>query len=226
MLKSIETYRKDKLLAFIIIYGVFYVLGFFWLENRDVPIHIISSKLDAIIPFCEYFIVPYYLWFVYVAFTIIYFIFVCKEQMERRRFVFSFCIGMTVFLVVSYLYPNGHNLRPKLNGDSIFIQGVRLLHWIDTPTNVLPSMHVFVTVVCSVALLRQKTLRGRKWFVVAVWICSILIILSTMFLKQHSVVDIACALILNIACYVLIYRVARGSSWKNVKYMRKRVIHN
>ncbi len=225
-MKSLELYKKDKLLIFIIIYGILYILGFFWLEGRDVPIHIVSSKLDNMIPFYEYFIIPYYLWFVYIAFTIIYFILVCKEQEERKQFVFSFCMGMTVFLVVSYIYPNGHNLRPELAGDSIFIQAVRLLHWIDTPTNVLPSMHVFVTVACSVALLRQKTLCNKKWFVADVWICSILIILSTIFLKQHSVVDVACALILNVVCYVLVYKVNYSSNWEKVQCIRKRIIHN
>ena len=30
---------------------------------------------------------------------------------------------MTIFLIVSYVYPNGQNLRPELTGDSIFYSG-------------------------------------------------------------------------------------------------------
>lgn len=207
-MRRLKAYKNDNLIKFIIAYGIFYIIAFFWLECREVPvIHIVSSKLDELIPFCEYFIVPYYFWFVYIGFTMIYIIFFCKKQEERKGFVFSFCIGMSAFLLVSYVYPNGHELRPKLEGDSIFIHAVRLLHWIDTPTNILPSMHVFVTVACSIALLRQRELRRYGWFVSLVYVCSILIILSTLFLKQHTVVDVVLAFVLNAVCYILFYRV-------------------
>lgn len=207
-MRGLKAYKDDKLLKFIIAYGILYIMAFFWLECREVSaIHIVSWALDERIPFCEYFIVPYYFWFVYIAITMIYIIFFCKEQRERKSFIFSFCMGMSVFLLVSCVYPNGHELRPEIEGDSVFIQAVRLLHWMDTPTNILPSMHVFVTGACSIALLRQKELRKYKWFIPIVWVCSILIILSTLFLKQHSVVDVIWALILNMACYILFYRV-------------------
>ena len=114
---------------------------------------------------------------------------------------------MTVFLIVSLVFPNGHELRPEPEGNSIFIYAVQALHKIDTPTNILPSMHVFVTVACSIALLRQKELKQHKGFVPVVLICSILIVLSTMFLKQHSVVDVVLALVLNVICYILFYKV-------------------
>lgn len=207
-MRGLNTYKDDKLLKFIIVYGILYLIAFAWLECREVStVNIVLSVLDERIPFCEYFIVPYFFWFVYVAATVIYIIFFCKKQKERKSFIFSFCVGMTAFLIVSYIYPNGHELRPEINGDSIFIQAVRLLYQIDTPTNILPSMHVFVTVVCSIALLRHKELRVYKWFAPFVWVCSILIILSTLFLKQHTVVDVVLAFVLNAVCYILFYRV-------------------
>lgn len=198
--------EKKRLLRFILVYGIFYILAFFWLESRDVQINIIHSRWDNLIPFCEYFIVPYFSWFIYITFTIVYFLFFCNEQRESERFIYNFCTGMTVFLLVSYIYPNGHSLRPELIGDSVFIKAVRFLHWVDTPTNILPSMHVFVTVACSVALLRQQSLCSRKGFRLGVWLCCILIVLSTLFLKQHSVVDVVLALLLNIVCYIAFYK--------------------
>lgn len=197
--------RGNKLAAGLLLYGIFYILAFFWLENRETPVHMVYSRWDGKIPFCEYFIVPYFLWFVYIACTVVYFLFICNDVRESRYYVLSFCVGMTVFLVVSYLYPNGHNLRPQIRGESLFLEAVEWLHRVDTSTNVLPSMHVYVTVVNSIALLRQPELRKRKGFVWFVLIISVLIILSTLFLKQHSVVDVMLALLLCIICYVLIY---------------------
>ena len=69
-------------------------------------------------------------------------------------------------------------------------------------TNILPSMHVFVTIVCSIALLRQKDLCSHRGFKQGIWILTILIILSTLFLKQHSVMDVALALLLNCTFYL------------------------
>ena len=41
---------------------------FIWLEQRNVTsYHLIYTSLDSKIPFSEYFIVPYLLWFIYVA---------------------------------------------------------------------------------------------------------------------------------------------------------------
>lgn len=201
--------KQNKSLTFIIIYGILYILAFFALENREVQkINIVYSELDSLIPFCEYFIVPYFLWFVYIVITVVFFVFFCKESKEIKRFLYSFCGGMTLFIWISYIYPNGHNLRPELVEDSIFIEAVRLLYRIDTPTNILPSMHVFVTIVCSIALLRQKDLCSHRGVKQGIRVCSILIILSTMFLKQHSVVDVALALLLNCTFYILLYKVA------------------
>lgn len=207
-MRGLKAYKDDKLLKFIIVYGILYIMAFFWLECREVStVNIVLSVFDERIPFCEYFILPYFFWFIYVAATMIYVIFFCKEQKERKSFIFSFCVGMTAFLIVSYIYPNGHELRPDISGDGIFIQAVRLLYRIDTPTNILPSMHVFVTVACSIALFRQKEPRVYRWFAPFVWACSILIILSTLFLKQHTVVDVVLAFVLNVVCYILFYRV-------------------
>lgn len=43
----------------IILFGIFYLTAFFCMEARDVPIHIIHTAFDDMIPFCKYFIIPY-----------------------------------------------------------------------------------------------------------------------------------------------------------------------
>ena len=107
-------------------------------------LHLIHTVLDDRIPFCEYFIVPYVLWFFYVAAAVAYFAFFQKSVKEYWQFMISLGIGMTLFLLVSWFWPNGHDLRPKLpEGGSVFVEMVRMLYRIDTPTNILPSIHVF-----------------------------------------------------------------------------------
>ena len=195
-----------KRLRIIILFGIAYMTTFFFMESRNVPIHIIYTPLDDFIPFCEYFIVPYVVWYGYVCGTVLYLGLSEKNLSEYNRLIANMIAGMLVFVIVSLLYPNGQNLRPDIVPDSIFKRMVNLLYTIDTSTNILPSLHVFISVSCDIALCRNKLFRkrqARKW---AVHILTLLICLSTMFLKQHSIIDVVAALLCNALFYPLFYR--------------------
>ena len=143
----------------------------------------IYTALDDLIPFCEYFIVPYLLWFGYVAWAVVYFYF--KNKDEYFKLCAMLFTGMTVFLVISTIYPNGHYLRPAyFEHNNIFIQLVKWLYATDTPTNLFPSVHVFNSIAVNIAVWHSDNFKKNK----AVRYCSavlmVLIILSTMFLQQ------------------------------------------
>ena len=163
----------------IAVFFIVYMITFSYIEDRDVHHYIIHTTIDDQIPFCEYFIVPYLLWFLFVAVTVFYFMFFNKNQWkEYYQLIITLGTGMTLFLIISLVFPNGQDLRPVLTGDSIFIKAVQMIYHTDTPTNVLPSIHVFNSLVCCVA---------------------------TMFLKQHSVVDVVLAALMYTGCYRIIY---------------------
>lgn len=199
--------ERKKIVFQYLLFLAFYVFLFAVLEQRKTPISLVMSRIDQHIPFCEYFIVPYFFWFVYLGFTAVYFGLFCRNIKEIKKVSYSFIVGMSVFLLVSLFFPNGHMLRPNLVEEGIFVSAVKFLYSIDTSTNVFPSMHVFCTIAASIALLRQKELRKIKGFNVAIHVISILIILSTMLLKQHSIIDVVGAFILNGVCYYLFYKV-------------------
>ena len=202
-----EFLKKYRHVWIIPVYMVCYMAAFVWLENRKGAVHILHTTLDDKIPFCRYFIIPYLLWFAFVAGTVIYFAFFQQDREAYFRFIFSLGTGMTLFLAVSYLYPNGHDLRPILNGNDIFTQAVRALYLVDTPSNILPSIHVFNALACLVALLGDERCRANKKISFSVALLAASIVLSTMFLKQHSVIDVFCAIVLNVLCYVFFYKV-------------------
>ena len=201
-----EFLKKYKHTLIIPIYGIFYMLAFGYVEQRKVPINIIHMKIDDYIPFCEYFIVPYLLWFAYVAVTVFYFAFINKNKQEYWQFILTLGIGMTLFIVVSLIYPNGQNLRPELTGDGIFIQLVQYLYTIDTPTNILPSIHVFNSIACCIAIFQHKPFQKRKALLTGTAILTTLIVMATVFLKQHTLVDVIAAVALNIVCFQLLYK--------------------
>ncbi len=195
-----------KRIRWVVLYGIFYMAAFYWIEHRPaVRINIIHTLYDNYIPFCEYFIVPYYLWFLFVAATIIYFAFFNKSSKEYYSLILNLGIGMTIFIFISWIYPNGQVLRPRLTGDNIFEQAVMLLYKVDTPTNIFPSIHVFNSLACCIALMKNKTCRSHKVLSLGIAVLTLLIILSTVFLKQHSVMDIIGAFAMGAILYPIAY---------------------
>lgn len=106
-------YDRYKHAIPLIIYGIIYLTWFTYLEKHVTrPANLIHMSLDDVIPFCEFFVVPYFLWFFYVSAVVVYFFFKDKQDYFRSC-VFLFT-GMTIFLIISTLWPNGHHLRPAV----------------------------------------------------------------------------------------------------------------
>ena len=85
------------------------------------------------------------------------------------------------------------------------------LYKTDTPTNICPSIHVYNTVAVMLGLWRTDSSMHRKAFRIPMNIIGVLIILSTMFIKQHSVLDVAAAFALSYASYLAVFRYHAGS---------------
>ena len=204
MVQFIKKYRHGLI---ILAYAIVYMLFFEYLECRPVwGFHVIDTVFDDYIPFCEYFIVPYLLWFPYQILTVLYFIFRNKNKKEYYQLIFNMMMGMTVFLIVSYAYPNVLHLRPsELPRENVFTDMVRWLYRTDTPTNVLPSIHVFNSLAVHMSLTNCEALRDHKVVRYGSLVLTLLIIMSTMFLKQHSVIDVCCGATLALFGYLFFY---------------------
>ena len=200
------------------------MISFMLVEKISTETHLIHSFVDDLIPFCEYFIIPYVLWFLVVLGSVMYFALGSPGKKEYYQYMATLGVGMTLFLIISFVYPNGQNLRPELTGEGPFIQAVQLLYQTDTPTNIFPSIHVFNAVACCVALLNNKKCRQNKIFTAGNIVLTVSIVLSTMFLKQHSVEDVVTALILNVICYQIFYRIIPENMHKFERMLTRKQI--
>lgn len=202
---KVKNFLKKYSHAWVFLYWLIYLPWFGWLERTvTTNYHILESTWDKYIPFLEGFIVPYLLWFPYVALVITWFFFKDKKGFYRLT-VFLYA-GMTIFLVFCTIYPNGLNLRPQfIPRDNIFVDMVQSLWAVDTPTNVLPSLHVYNSVVCCAAVFQSEELRKHKLVQGGTLVLTIAICLSTMFLKQHSVIDVVMALFMAFVLYPVVY---------------------
>ena len=165
----------------------------------------IHVALDDYIPFCELFVIPYLLWFAYVALVVMWLFFKDKDDYYRTC-IFLFT-GMTVFLLVSTLFPNGHHLRPAvMPRDNIFTRMVSYLYHTDTPTNLWPSIHVYNALGAHFAIIRNRQLAAKRRICIGSLILCISIILSTMLIKQHSAFDVMTGLVMAAAMYGVTYK--------------------
>ena len=203
----IQFVKKYKHGLVILTYAIVYLIFFEYLERQPVRgFHVIDTVFDNSIPFCEYFIVPYLLWFPYQVITVLYFIFCNKNKKEYYQLIFNMMMGMTVFLIVSYVYPNAQHLRPtEFPRDNIFTSAVKWLYSTDTPTNILPSIHVFNSLAIHMSLTNCEVLRDKKLVKAASLTLTSLIIMSTMFLKQHSVIDVCMGATLALFGFLVFY---------------------
>ncbi len=189
-------------------YIFIYLPWFMVLEKvigSDYPgLHIMNIPLDDMIPFCEYFIIPYVIWYAYVVGACVYMYFKADNK-EFVQFALSLIIGMSLALTICMIYPNGLTLRPDYIPDNFCGHIINGLYSIDTATNVFPSIHVYNSLVVNFALLHCKAMDGHNLIKLISSVLCVLICLATVFLKQHSVIDVIGAITLYIVLYIFIY---------------------
>ena len=210
MVNILKTKLSQYKHGLLLLYFFLYFPWFGYLEKTvTTHFHVIHVALDDYIPFCEYFIIPYFMWFLFVPAIVGYeFFYSKKEYYQCCAYLFS---GMTIFLIICTIWHNGLDLRQDISyNNNLCARLVKMLYKTDTSTNVFPSLHVFNTLGCLVALYKSKGVKEKAWIKVIATIIGILIILSTMFLKQHSVWDVIGAFALAAILYPIVYVIPWG----------------
>lgn len=204
--------------VWILSYGFIYITWFIHLEKTvTYGYKLMHTSLDDLIPFNEYFIIPYFLWFAYVAASIVLFFFKNKQDYYKLcAFLFT---GMTISLIICTIYPNGTNLRPVIDPDkNIFSAMVYQLYQTDTPANVFPSIHVFNSLGVHIAIRNSQEFKNRPVLRTLSFLLMVSIILSTVFLKQHSAVDVFGSFIMAGVLYPFVYRAEAELLFHRKKY--------
>lgn len=187
---------------------VFYFAAYFLTENL-IPVencHVIYSPLDDLIPFCEYFVIPYVLWYVLIVGSLLYFMLYNPTNFKHLQQYFI--ITQTAAVIVYIVYPNCQNLRPEtFANENVFTWVVGLLYFFDTNTGVCPSLHCAYSIGIASVWLKEKA--APKWFKSLIVLLAVLICMSTVFIKQHSVVDFFAAIPVCILAEFLVFRKMR-----------------
>ena len=208
MFDNIKAFIKKYNHIWILSYAFIYLAWFTHLEKTVTTNYTpMYCELDDYIPFCEFFVIPYCIWFLYVCIFVAIFFFLDKK--EYYRFCGFLFIGMTICLIIYTLFPNGQDLRPDTFArDNVLVDIVKSFYTTDTSTNVFPSIHCFNSIAIVIAVFNSKHLRNFKHYrglLIGCTILSISIMLSTVFIKQHSILDMFGAIALSLCMYPFIY---------------------
>jgi membrane-associated phospholipid phosphatase len=127
-----------------------------------------------------------------------------RSMENLRRIALAYAIEFGLGFVCFYLIPM-RMAQPEIVGTSLSHDAMRWLYRADVGYNIFPSLHTANAVMIACAFYR---LHPRPWGVL-VWIWALLIVCSTVLVKQHYAID----LVAGIALAFLADRVAfRG--WK------------
>ena len=142
--------------------------------------------LDDWIPFCEWFIIPYVLWYVLIAGSLLYF---ALHNIDSFKKLSTYIIITQVAAMAIYiLFPTRQDLRPEsFPRENFLTQIVALLYRFDTNTNVCPSLHVAYSLGIASVWIKEKEVSRLLKAGIVIFVISVC--LSTAFIKQHSVLD-------------------------------------
>ena len=192
----------------LLLYWPIYGLFFFFVEKiyRPDGYYPVYCSLDDAIPFCELFLIPYLFWFVYLigmhVYTLIY------DTSAFKKMMYFIMITYSATIIIYLLFPTCQNLRPvEFERDNILTRFMAGYYAFDTNTNVCPSIHVIGSLAVTFTAFHCKDFgKGTK---VAFAVAGVLIAISTVFVKQHSILDLLAALPICAIAYVVCFRIRK-----------------
>ncbi len=201
-------WEKHHHWLYVLILPVYLTL-FFMTEHligTDASYTVIHHPLDDLIPFCEWFYIPYVLWYPFMGSVGLYL--AIKDGKGFKRYMTYIGISFIAAIGLFILFPNGQDLRPDLSAlgrDNVFTRAVAALYKADTNTNVCPSLHVVGSMAATFGIFHHPRLRKTVWMPIGGIILTVLICLATVFLKQHSVIDVFVGIPYGLILYAAVY---------------------
>lgn len=186
-----------------------YLLAFALLEHLPRQ-HYWATQLplDACIPFCPVFVVFYGSWYLLLVGTGLFLL--MQDTGAFRRYMRFLALTFFLSAAVWFLVPSCQNLRPThMEDSSIFTALLSLLYRIDTNTNVFPSAHVVGAIGAALAVWDWQRPGRHRGAVILTTVLAVLICLSTVLIKQHTLLDVLGGLLLAAAAGWFVYRPAK-----------------
>ncbi|WP_291570115.1 phosphatase PAP2 family protein [Clostridium sp. UBA4548] len=196
MIKKIKDNLFSLMLMLLIpITNIFYGV----LNNSNRGVYSLVTDLDRIIPFSQVFILPYMLWYPFILLTLVYFCFYYKEVYYKT--LSTLILGMVLCYVVYFFFQTTVP-RPELIGDDILTKIIGIVYKSDNPYNCFPSIHVLTSYAMIIGMRKSgsSNLKVNNLVSFTAW----LIIISTLLVKQHVILDVVFGIVFADGAYRIV----------------------
>ena len=162
--------------------------------------HIIGNKIDDLIPFTLIFIIPYVFW--YLMLFIIPYKMYKEDKTNLYKYIITNVLTVIVANIIFICYPT-LVIRPEITGNNILVLITKFIYWIDTPAlNCFPSIHCAFRMLFILHICTSKN--HTKTFKIFTFITSILVMASTLLIKQHVIIDLICGDLIATIIFLII----------------------
>lgn len=165
--------------------------------------HVPAIPLDLRIPLQPVWVLVYGALYL---FLILLPVFVVRQEEHIRRTVFAYLTVWMLAYLGFYFYP-AVAPRPDepVTGDGFAFWALRFLYSSDPPYNCFPSLHVAHSFVSALT-----TVRVHRGLGLTAIVSAFLVGLSTLFTKQHYILDVVAGIVLALmACAVFLRKASR-----------------
>jgi len=191
-----------------IIYGL--------LNNTDRGVYSMVTDLDLHTPFLKIFVIPYIIWYFFIFGTLVFFCF--KDKKLYYRTLTAVNLGLLACYGIYFIFQT-HVPRPELVGHDFLTKLVALVYSNDQPYNAFPSIHVLMSFLMIKGINKYQ---GKNYLNMSiVYLNVILIILSTLFIKQHVILDVFAAIVLGSLIFDLVFYANIEELWARLKLRLK-----
>lgn len=174
----------------------FYIFIGEWTVGRT--LHVPALPLDRVVPLEPAWALVYgslYLFLIIVP------VFVVRQEEHIRRTVWAYLMVWIVAYLCFLVYPTVAPRPASVVGQGFMTWGLRFLYSADPPYNCFPSLHVAHSFVSALTCYRAHRKVG-----IATALCASLVAVSTLYAKQHYVLDIVAGVLLACVAYVVFLR--------------------
>ena len=162
------------------------------------PLHVPAIALDGAIPLQPVWALVYgalYLFLILLPF------FVVRQPEQIRRTLLAYLMVWLTAYVCFLAYPTVASRPASVIAPGFIGWGLRFLYSSDPPYNCFPSLHVAHSFLSALTCYRVH--RGIG---IAATLCAALVAVSTLYTKQHYVLDVLAGILLACVAYVAFLR--------------------
>ena len=196
-------YIKEHKEIYLFIFYFLFIALFGMIQKYYNPpySHLATWPIDYYMPYNKYFIIAYAMWWPLVPAAFIYFY--LRDIPSFKALCFQVLIVCYITLIIYLVYPSYLDLRQPIIESDICSNIIIWLRNIDPPRNVFPSLHVSETMSICFVVYKSKDILLNKFIKYFIYLISLMIIISTILIDQHSLADIILAIILSAIFYII-----------------------